>query len=159
MKCFKRRKNIITLQHLIRNNNGSTMVETLVSFVVLVIILAILMRMVDYCYRLQMRAIDTDRVFSSFNEELYKPIDKIDTDEVTAREIKTDENLGPVFYLMLDTGNTKMLDNNVKDNATDYTNFKIGLYDIKGNSYSSVNSMIEDEKLVTPQALLFDYEE
>ena len=159
MYGLKNWKNKIMCRLQIRNNNGSTMIETLVSFVVLVIILAILMRMVDYCFRLQMKAVDTDRVFSSFNEELYKPIDKIDINEVAAREIKTDENLGPVFYLMLDTDNPQMLEKNVKDNATDYTQFKIGLYDIKGTSYSSVNNIIEDEKLVTPQALLFDYEE
>lgn len=147
-----------SILNILKNNNGTSMIETLVSFVVLVIILAILMHMVNYCFNLQMKAADTDTVFNKFNAELYKPVDKIDTHEVSAKEIKTNENLGPVFYLMVDTDKTSM-DQNVKDpTGTDYLSYKLGLYNIKVNSYKSVNGLIESEKLVTPQALLFDYE-
>ena len=143
--------------NIIINNNGTTMIETLVAFVVLVIILAILLHMVNYCFQLQMKSTNTDTVFNKFNTELYKPIDKINGEEVSVKEVKTNADLGPVFYLMLDTEKTH-LNKNVKSSGVDYNNYKLGLYNIKANSYKSVNAMIEDEKLVTPQALLFDYE-
>lgn len=159
MNNYEKKKNQLLHLNILSNNDGSTMVETLVAFVVLVIILAILMHMVNYCFQLQMKSVDTDEVFNKFNAELYKTFDKIDSNEVEAKEIKTNNDLGPVFYLMLDTENTKMMEKNVKDNSTDYTQYKLGLYNLKVNSYKSVNGMIEEEKLVTPQALLFDYDE
>ena len=153
-----RKKNKLS-EYIINNNNGSTMIETLVAFLVLMIIMAILMHMINYCFQLEMKSVDTDTVFARFNTELYKPLDAVNSEEVSAQKIETDENLGPVFYLMIDTDKTDMTRNKIQNGTTDYEKYKIGLYSISAKSYKSVNGMIASENLVTPQALIFDYEE
>lgn len=54
------------------NHKGSTMVETLVSFVVLFIVLAALYRIVVFSSELYMRSVDTSRLQQKFYIEIYK---------------------------------------------------------------------------------------
>ena len=58
------------------NNKGTTMLETVVSFVVLVIILAVIYQMIAYCTRLRMKATDVDNMTQAVNKAMYK--DNID---------------------------------------------------------------------------------
>ena len=56
----------------IKNHKGSTMVETLVSFVVLFIVLAALYRIVTFSSELYFRSVDTSRLQQRFYREIYK---------------------------------------------------------------------------------------
>ncbi len=140
-------------------NNGSTMIEVLVSFIVLSIILLIISRIVIYCYGLRMKSMDTETVTQKFNEECYKDSDKVDINEVEIKNYSTKTEDGPVFYLELDYSNTEMMNNNVKDNSTDYTKYKIRMNNLEATCYSSNNPLIEEENLVQPKALFFKTKE
>ena len=143
----------------IHNNKGTTMVETLVAFVVLMIILAIIYSAISFCARLRMKATDVDSITESFNAEIYKDDSKINPDEVSFESYSEQEGKGPVFYLVLDYENTDMITNNVKDTITDYSNFKIRMNKTEATSYKSTNPLIQSEELPTPKALHFRYKE
>ena len=143
----------------IHNNKGTTMVETLVAFVVLMIILAIIYSAISFCARLRMKATDVDSITESFNAEIYKDDSKINPDEVSFESYSEQEGKGPVFYLVLDYENTDMITNNVKDTITDYCNFKIRMNKTEATSYKSTNPLIQSEELPTPKALHFRYKE
>ncbi len=131
------------------------MVETLVAFVVLTIILVMIYKVVFFCSSMRMKSHDTDTVIEKFNQEIYKTDDARDASEVQKNSLTFDSSKGPVFYLMLDTESTQM-DKNVKDTqGTDYTAFKLPLYQIVADEYKSVNSMIDSQKLITPKVLRF----
>ena len=68
-------------QKIIKNNSGTTMMEVLVSFVVLMIVMAALYGMVRISSNLRMRAVDTANIREEFNSEIYKnhSSDKVDT--------------------------------------------------------------------------------
>ena len=53
-------------------NKGSTMVETLVSFVVLFVVLAGLYGIVSFSSELYMRSVDTSRLHQKFYSEIYR---------------------------------------------------------------------------------------
>ena len=72
-----RRKKIIS--RLFKHNKASTMVETLVSFTVLVIVLAALYGIVVFSTELYMKSVDTSRLQQRFYREIYKKDDKIDS--------------------------------------------------------------------------------
>jgi Tfp pilus assembly protein PilE len=143
----------------ISNNKGSTMVETLVAFVVLSIILLIIYRAVVFCSELKLKTIDTDIVMDKFNAEIYKEDDKINASEVESKSYSMISDKGPVFYIMLDADNEEMMDKNVKDSVTDYDNLKLRMNKIEATGYKSVNPLIDSENLTTPKALQFTYKE
>ena len=136
------------------NNKGNTMFETLIAFVVLAIILAIVYQMVAFCSEMRMKATDTNIVVSEFNENIYKktvPTDKVD---VADRHSEADIN-GPLFYLKL---SDETSEENIK-NSTDYTgtSYRLRMSYLSAKTYVSKDSRIESEKLVTPKALQFYY--
>ena len=48
------------------------------------------------------------------------------------------------------------MDKNVKDaQGTDYTTFKLPLYQIVADEFKSVNNMIASQELITPKVLRF----
>ncbi|MCR5104568.1 MAG: hypothetical protein K6B68_08970 [Eubacterium sp.] len=155
-KSYIKRHNAL---EIVLNDDGTTMVETLVAFVVLMIILAIIYSAVSFCYNLRMKTADTDRVMQQFNAELYKSEDKIDLTEVSFNSYNMQDGKGPVFYLMLDYENSDMITNNVKDSATEYSDLKIRMNKLEATGYQSVNPLIESEELATPKALRFRYKE
>ena len=65
------------------NHKGSTMVETLVSFVVLFIVLAALYNIVVFSSELYLRSVDTSRLQQKFYREIYKKDDRLDTSFIT----------------------------------------------------------------------------
>ena len=136
------------------NNKGNTMFETLIAFVVLAIILAIVYQMVAFCSEMRMKATDTNIVVSEFNENIYKktvPTDKVD---VADRHSEADIN-GPLFYLKL---SDETSEENIK-NSTDYTgtSYRLRMSYLSAKTSVSKDSRIESEKLVTPKALQFYY--
>ena len=85
------------------NNKGTTMVETLVAFVVLMIVLLALFKMVTFSSQLKMRSIDTSRVLQVFNQEIYKNNNVYE--KVHRVKYVTDLSLregkqGPLFYIV-----------------------------------------------------------
>lgn len=65
-------RNIKSELKKLRNNKGSTMVETLVSFVVLFIIMGILTSAIFFASELKMKASDIARIQSDFNRQIYQ---------------------------------------------------------------------------------------
>ncbi len=141
----------------ISNNKGSTMVETLVSFVVLVIILAIIYQVVSFCNNLRLKSIDTDNVLKQFNAEIYKPIDKIDSSRVDVEEYAPNDEDGSLFIIELDTTNTDVA-KNIQGDSSIYSSFRLTLGNMKATCYRSNDSIIDEEQLATPKALVFKYE-
>ena len=54
----------------ISRNQGTTMIETVVAFAVLMIILAVIYQAIAFCSRLRMRAEDTNRALTTFRREI-----------------------------------------------------------------------------------------
>lgn len=147
------------LKKCISNNKGSTMVETLVAFVVLSIILLIIYRTVVFCSELKMKTVDTNKVIDKFNSEIYKDTDKLDESEIEYKRYTMDAEKGPVFYIMLDSDNEEMMNKNVKDSVTNYDDLKLRMNNIEAIGYKSVDPLIDSEHLTTPKALQFTYKE
>lgn len=169
------------------DNKGTTMVETLVSFVVLSIVLLALFKMVSFSSQLRMRAVDTASVQGEFNQEMYKNLgttlpDKTST--VTGHglqdvEVKyyvgaadTDTSLKKkaAFVLILDekdaskgeTVGTEIDKNFGSGVSTDSDKMskakkQVTMPYINAVSYKSTDSRLETERLVVPKALRFMY--
>lgn len=137
------------------NNKGNTMFETLIAFVVLTIILAIVYQMVAFCGELRMKATDTDMIVSDFNENIYKKSVPEDLIDVADRHSEVDIN-GPLFYLRLsdETSSSKNIKSDVDYTANSY---RIRMSYLSAKTYVSKDPRIESEKLVTPKALQFYY--
>ena len=134
------------------------MVETLVAFVVLVLILLMINQIIIFCSDLKMKTQDTDRIIGSFNTEIYKKTG-VDSSEVGVTDYRYITGKGPVFYITLDTANAEMMTYNVKDtdDSKDYSSFKLRMNNVFAKGYKSNNDLIDSEKLVTPKALCFYY--
>lgn len=162
------KKNIKKLKNIITQNAGSTMVETMVSFVVLAIVLAALYGMVRLATNLRMRAIDTAKVRESFNDEIYKSGAKNDVEE--------HEYFGSHSTITGNDGTMFTLKVNMDSDKTNYKNLdveaermseelrvkfikSIEMPDLDATGMVSKDSRIEAEKLATPRVLCFDYNE
>ena len=91
---------------LIKNNKGTTMLETLVAFTVLMIITGILYGIIAFCSELKISAADTNRAMETFSREIYKdnPSSEIvDVKECTKTYVKDDSTgkYKSFFYLQL----------------------------------------------------------
>ena len=167
-KCHK------NLNIFLRSNEGSTMIETLVSFVVLMIVIAALYGMVRFSSNLRMRAIDTANVRSEFNSQIYNnnPGTTIESYYYIGENTKNDSERTPMFYLMVDTStgatSSKNLDTSstsdevsesIKSQFAESSKKKaIKLNDINAVGYVSTDSRITDENLVPPKVLVFEYD-
>ena len=67
---MKKRINNDSLRERFSQNRGSTMVETLVAFVVLMIILALITGIIMFCSKLRMRAEETSRAMTEFTAQI-----------------------------------------------------------------------------------------
>lgn len=162
------KKNMKKLKNIMTQNAGSTMVETMVSFVVLAIVLAALYGMVRLATNLRMRAIDTAYVRETFNEEIYKSGDKtnVEEHEYFGAHSTITNNDGTMFTLKvnMDEGKTNYKNLNVNaDELKEELRLKfiksIEMPDLDATGMVSKDSRIEDEKLATPRVLSFDYNE
>ena len=141
----------------INDNRGSTMMETLVAFVVLMIIVAALTRLVMFSSELRMRATDMNRITQEFNKEIYADrstyIKSDDSDvfvngaskvvykkyETTKEKTAHGNESGPLFYLVSpEDGELWVSD--------------INAY---GYSYKTDDAVIKDNNLTVPKAIVF----
>lgn len=146
----------------IKNNKGSTMIETILSFVVLMIVFATLFGMVRFSSNLRMRAVDTANVKTEFNEQIYKK-DTSSMTNITVHEYvgKHADDRFTMFMLQPDVNKTSATNlqvgitdvNNVNPNLKN--NIRIPNIDAKG--FVSSDSRIVEEKLVTPRVLRFEF--
>ena len=155
----------------IMNNSGSTMVETLVSFAVLVIVFAALFGMIRFSSNLRMRAVDTADVSSSFNGEVYKQngMENVDVHEYIGWH---DSDNISMFNLKLDSEKTKQCNVDTTSNVPSGDKLEsvskstslemkykksIKLINVDATGYVSVDPRIASEHLATPKILVFRY--
>lgn len=146
------------------NNKGTTMLETVVSFVVLVIILAVIYQMIAYCTRLRMKATDVDNMTQAVNKAMYK--DNIDesVDKVVCIPYSTDAKVlsgedmtkGPLFYMVVDEQKTDA-SNGYPSSELDH---RIWINDINANCFKAVDADSETSggsANVIPTVMSFKY--
>ena len=149
----------------LNKNAGSTMVETLVSFVVLFIVLAGLYGIVSFSSELYMKSVDTNRMHQKFYQEVYKfpsgnvSVDSVNYDtsflEATAylpgdASSEDDTNDYASLGLMLDKDKTAAVNYNSDSTISDtYINLsKMGI-----TSFVCINQDAIDEELIRPKIL------
>ncbi len=142
----KHEKRII---NVLKENKGSTMMETLVAFVVLMVILVAITRMIFFSSELRMRAMDTNRVMQTFNKELYSSgaLDKVKMKKYVTEDVELSDGKvkGPVFYI-------------TPDRDEGESEIDLWLLDVNAYSYTydkSADSTVESENLAIPKALVF----
>ena len=166
----------ILKQNKYSNNRGSTMVETLVSFVVLMIVLALIYKMVAFCSTLRMRAHDTDTITKEFSSEMYNKNNSInainEVTHITIEHIVTTQGEVngktipvPLFYLNVDEERTDI--RNMDTGASEGAGFStlpyitnirknISLYNIQAVTFRyTPDAATENEQLIIPKALFF----
>lgn len=152
------------------NNRGMTMVETIVSFLVLIIVLAGLYSMVKFSSQLSMRAVDTGRLLQSFSGTLYKNGDKIGTDQaggyvnVTAYNGANDGSSMTGFMLVLDKNTTDVANNFGSGYTSDSSGIDtaIRLPNVDAKGYVSVDPIADPssssyENILAPKVMKFSY--
>ena len=162
-KKVKNRKCAISIKKrssdVLKNNLGTTMVETLVSFVVLMIVLAALYAMFRFSANLRMRAIDTANVRTEFNGEIYKT--NPDTSKVTVYKYigKREQDHTTMFMLKLNDKTTDANLSNSTGSGIEKDSFKqsIRVPNIDATGYVSKDSRITEENLATPKVLVFKF--
>ena len=146
MKDRTIRKNKIS--RIVRNNKGSTMMETLAAFVVLMVILVALTKLVSFSAELRMRAMDMNRITQEFNKVIYSNKSTYDstTGKVTITEYKTVNGKmasgkvrGPLFYIVSPEGGELWVSD----------------IDAYGYSYKTDDPVVSDGKLSVPKAIEF----
>lgn len=146
------------------NDKGSTILETVIAFVVLTIVLLALFRMVTFSSQLRMRAIDTANVRNSFNQNYYmKDIDRDDSEAVY--NIKhydyegiSDKDQYTAFMLVFDSMTTDGTNYQFGANEIDMSK-PLTLSRIDATGYVSCDPMtdVNGESVVTPKLLKFEY--
>ncbi len=137
------------------NNKGNTMFETLIAFVVLAIILAIVYQMIAFCGEMRMKATDTNIILNEYNENIYKKTIPEDKVSVADRHNETVPLGGPLFYLRVsDETSAENLIGTYDYNTDPY---RLRMNFLGAHTYKSIDPRIESEKLVTPKSLQFYY--
>ena len=140
------------------DNRGNTMFETLVAFVVLAIILAIVYQMIAFCGEMRMKAADTDVVINEFNQNIYKK--NIPADKIEVKDRHNEDGIsGPQFYLRVSdktsTANMKNVNDYVVGDAYRLRMDYLGAKSLMPSE--QIRNKIEEEKIVTPKAVQFYY--
>ena len=151
------------LKKLIKNNSGSTMVETLVAFLVIMIVLAALYGMVRFSTNLRMRAVDTADVRNLFGQEIYKNTPDpsvVDVFKYIGKNTEVEDDKKTMFMLKLNTTKTDLEKTKYSgsNSSYDYKNAVIRIPCINATGYVSKDSRITDENLATPKVLSFEYD-
>lgn len=141
------------------NNRGTTMLETLISFLVLVIVLAALYSMIRFSSNLRMRAIDTANVKNEFNQEIYKT--SVDNSKVQSYYYigkNADDNI-TMFSLKPDMEKTAKNNWDISNGENTVYNFSrsVKIPTVDATAYVSKDKRIDDENLVRPKVLVFHY--
>ena len=162
MKRKTRLKNLI--KSLLLDNKGTTMMETVVSFVVLVIILAVIYQMISYCSQLRMRATDEDNMIQAINKAMYKDTIDSGNDKVQCIQYSTKPDVlsgaditeGPLFYMVVDYEETDP-SNNYPAQSLDY---RIWINNIDASCYKAIDMNAQNGSsadMVVPTVISFKY--
>ena len=157
---------MVELRHKLKlNNQGSTMMETLVSFVVLMIVLAALYTMVHFAMELKMRADDSARVRATFNAEVYKENPANNVKIIEYKGISAGDNKTMFTLKLSEETNPKNINIDYDGNSwedipdadkADITK-SIRLPRIDATGYVSTDPLVSSEKIATPKVLMFRY--
>ncbi|MCR5214204.1 MAG: prepilin-type N-terminal cleavage/methylation domain-containing protein [Eubacterium sp.] len=159
-KNFKRALSNKTAS-IIRNDKGNTMLETLVAFVVVMIVLAIIYNMLSFSNNMRLEAIDIRNAEEEFEAELYKKspdTSKISIKNYTLKENSDTGNIMPVFVMKLDEEKTNIQANFMVESGSTSgiaSENRLNLMDILATGYSSNNTSVK----IQPKAIKFRYEE
>lgn len=138
------------------NNKGTTMLETLVAFTVLMVILAVLYAIIAFCSELKMSATDMNNAMQEFSQELYNEGNRGNTSApVLVTPIETTSSGGTrssLFYLKISDDMTAEEKTRNGITATD-TSKKISLWQINAVMYK-YNKPTSDYVIV-PKAMDF----
>ncbi len=142
-------------KNILLSNRGTTMLETLVAFVVLMIILGILYNIIAFCSEMRMSSADTSRALQAFNAEIYS--NNADSSEkLTVQDCKTDKNK-PLFFLELNTDKTSA-GNLGSANVADCKE-KLSMYHIEAKTYAYKKEPTDSDNIAIPKAIEFRYKE
>ena len=133
----------------ILNNRGTTMLETLIAFVVLMVILGVLYNIIAFCSELKMSATDMNTYMQDFSVEIYNK----KTTKVIKKEKITKVDAGvkkPLFYLELSDETQKDLNG---CNSVAEENKRISLYNLNAVTY--VYDASGDTRNIVPKATRF----
>lgn len=157
-------------KEIIQSNKGSTMIETLVSFVVLFLVLGALYSIVSFSSELYMRSVDISRLQQRFFKEIYKSrnIDDsfVEIKKYGPNEVDTDagETLAGNAGLILSLDKTKTDQRNY-NHDTNLSESYISLKNIGATTYvciegeNTTGSTDEDsvKNGIKPKAIVFSY--
>lgn len=150
MRMIKNLKNRIC--NVLYDDKGTTMVEVLVSFVVLMVILVALTRTIFLSSELRMRAMDTGKIMQTFNKCLYsaeiknsESFDKVKRKKYTTNneELSPGKFKGPLFYITPE-----------EDDAVELWVTEI---DANCYTYDATDSTVVSENLAIPKAIVFEH--
>jgi len=159
----KKTSNKIFKNNSVRNNRGTTMLETLVAFTVLMVIMSVLYSIIAFCSELQMSAMDTGRIMKRFDTEIYntKNLDVPNTSTQGVKVISTPEsdlvikkyttdkgNQQPLFYLKV---SSKTSSRNI--GYTGVYHKPLSLSQIEATTYAYKG----EEKDIVPKAIVFTH--
>ncbi len=152
----------------LKQNKGTTLIETLAAFTVLAAILAILFHIVDFSSRLRTQAVDSARLNQMFLREMY--LNEPDPEfvsyvnyysSVPAAEVSASVNQCR-FWLVLDVEEGKTDLQKYTDYGNDYDKAKNNdyfyLYNTAATAYTCIDPLINEEQLPRPGALTFHYQ-
>ena len=133
----------------ILNNRGTTMLETLIAFVVLMVILGVLYNIIAFCSELKMSATDMNTYMQDFSVEIYnkKTTKVIKTEKITTVDAGVKK---PLFYLELSDETQKDLNG---CNSVAEENKRISLYNLNAVTY--VYDASGDTRNIVPKATRF----
>ena len=136
-----------------RNNSGSTMVETLVSFTVLFIVLASLYSIVVFSMNLYMKSVDASRLNQKFYREIYKSTTDASTIKKThynaGFSTAPDGSQGAKLVFSIDTDKTNSKNYNDSRTETAYINMD----NTGADTYVYTGS--DADRMMVPKAVLF----
>ena len=148
------------------NDRGSTMIETVISFVVLMIVLAALYSMVRFSSELRMRAVDSSTVQNNFNEQIYRSdgnMTNVDTYRYIGKHRSDEEgndDSATAFTLRLNTNKTDVAKSFNDPNLTSEvfkTYDSIKLPNMNAVGYVSVDPLVDSENVIAPRVLSFKH--
>ncbi len=141
----------------IKGNKGTTMLEVLIAFTVLMIVLGVIYKMISFSSELRMEAADIRNAQTEFEAELYKSTPDDTKVTVYPYRVESQTQAGstvsyPVFVLNLNTEKTDVIANfGVEEAALKHK--QLNLMRIVADSFASKNTALK----VIPKALKFIY--
>ena len=162
------------LNNKIMNDEGTTMVETLVSFVVLALVLAALYGMVKISSELRMKAVDTANLNNSFNSVIYKNSigtnDNVRTVSYQGRKLndQTGKYQTLFFFKLSDETDPRNIDSTISDpnaplpDSSSQIWSGIRLPHLDATAYICTDPITDTSKeqyegIVAPKAISFEY--